>query len=768
MTSVTEDNAYERITWFRIYFPERPDEAHPKTFVFANGRQCCPVMISITAVNKNGIEVDVPEDRIHLIHYESGERLVQAGDPSRAFFESKTHRGWTFDESILKKYDAMKKDALLALEWPEAMNMLRMQSARYPSFTLEGHSWDKEQFDSYLDYLRRHPLEGHSALSSTALGGVTVPTTFGRRVIAEAGREPPPGVRKQTFTRYVLCDLDDDATARIAAGVLRYYDNPELPYLAKTNGDTDPDTGAPGDQNEFDSSVTVHALKMRWMGIASYGEKLPGSTNLLNDHWVTGNEKIRYYEHKVGVKIGDTELLLRESRADTGSYGGYAYGVWKHSGEKWAEWSITYRAQPGDRTKSWDYDGISRLVYAQGNMQWWTARTIKQLVDTDGPDIVNSSPYYVTIGMVLGNEHWQFFDYANNFKQQENIQLYIRDAYGNDHRMTLSCRNLNYLSIHEPSAAASIENMDPPRDDLIVGGSLTLLDTMVYANGLQQAVVKFRIDAQEGGNPRPLTPSEEASIVLIDFDSPTQIIPTTDGGDTTYLGWTAQKGDRGYLPYPSARATPGVGDTYTRYITATRQATRPLQIGFAITGDDGVIYRSNGTRIVDGVVEDMTNFRFPDHFITPVPQPAYSKDNFVLDGLIEDEPLDFDRKLLLSVLGPRGETVPLHSATCSPHGIGLWKLNAHGIVNFAGFAGPGEAALQWHENVPDSHEMPRPETTDPVENRCVVMLCGRDDIVRPDKPIPREMSIDIIDAYGNPRTCRVRLVEGKWGYAELY
>lgn len=358
----------------------------------------------------------------------------------------------------------------------------------------------------------------------------------------------------------------------------------------------------------------------------------------------------------------------------------------------------------------------------------------------------------------------------------------------------LEARKETRVEVRE--AAPDRSASPPPRDEgpaAIPTNRITFMDihlatVAVFANGRQQIQVDLEVWAvDELGFETHLTDEEKKSIRLIDYRYPDQIVPdSSQVPPSDYRGWASQTFSLGYAPFPGPapeadrdRHRDGlpreIKDFETRYLTSNGRSMESLVVAFSVLGQDGVTYRSNGTKLVDGHEYNLTGCDAKDRIVSPQAPEHFASDRFVLTGLAEGESNWFDRKLKLWIGDYAGPSLGIRSAECRPGGILLWDDFSDSHAQFTGYAGPASSALQWHPSIAYPEDLRLPElVTEPGDERiCVIELCGRDNfypkpVLPGGEPLPSEMTVHMIDIYGTDQSCRLRLVKRKWGFLEIY
>lgn len=298
---------------------------------------------------------------------------------------------------------------------------------------------------------------------------------------------------------------------------------------------------------------------------------------------------------------------------------------------------------------------------------------------------------------------------------------------------------------------------------------VTLVQTRVYRNGLQQAEVRIDLESSHGGKPSDLTPREIASIRLFDYhDQKSGDIPFSDDGSRTYRGWFAQHDYRGFVSQPIPPGTPPRAlQSYIFYLSANAEATETLDVALAITGDDLSIWRTNGKCTIEGIEQPKPPLDNRLRTITADPPESYPADAYNLD----QRPLQqntiagvFNRIYAVSIRLADQTTLGIRSLTLNPSGIIHWKDKINWIRQpcYIGYVQTGETEIHWHDAMAGHHgSLPPPTHIPKPELTGVVVMCGRVDI--PSWPGAPEESVEmtILDAHGSTQIRHLIFVDGE-------
>ena len=322
--------------------------------------------------------------------------------------------------------------------------------------------------------------------------------------------------------------------------------------------------------------------------------------------------------------------------------------------------------------------------------------------------------------------------------------------------------------------------VDPPSPIVIVNPAVTLEQTGVYWNGLQQATMVLYLEAQQNGKYVPLAPAEVASIRVITHDrrqgvDEEDLIPFNDDpiSPPAFRGWSAQRSHRGYnfQPGKKSEAKADPGEQFVFYCSAANDGREFLDVAFSITTRDGYIWRTNGWITRGDVREYNSNMDIKSGIrLTPKPPLVYTSNEFLLDRTpIDGSPCPINRPedatfndiVRISIKTLDGRTVEVRSMSCVPAGMIHWinKLPTTQNPCFTGYAGPGETTIHWNDAV-DHGADPLPLLTQPVMGKGVIVLCGRNNI-KPYSGAPGgPVAVSLIDADGSPQSCDIGFVAG--------
>jgi hypothetical protein len=306
--------------------------------------------------------------------------------------------------------------------------------------------------------------------------------------------------------------------------------------------------------------------------------------------------------------------------------------------------------------------------------------------------------------------------------------------------------------------------------------AVTLEQTKVFRNGLQQARIRLDLESTHGGKPSDLTPREIASIELFDYhNTESGAIPFSDDGSAHYRGWSAQHDYRGYVSQTDALGKPRARQSYFLYLSANAEAIETLDVSLRIHGDDLSIWRTNGRVTIDGIEQTVASMDLKIGItMTPVPPARYPASSFTLDRRALDKSghadgeraaAIFDDIVSVTIRLADQTTLGIRSMRCDPAGLIHWINKLPGTRNpcFTGYAQPGETTIHWNEamnghlgSIPPPAELESPET-----DSGVIVLCGRLDIPTwvgaPEEPV----KVTMTDAHGSVQTCHIGFVNGE-------
>lgn len=315
----------------------------------------------------------------------------------------------------------------------------------------------------------------------------------------------------------------------------------------------------------------------------------------------------------------------------------------------------------------------------------------------------------------------------------------------------------------------------PPKLDL-TKVEVTLEQTKVYRNGRQQARLRLDLESSHGGEASDLTPTEIASIALLDYhNTESGAIPFSDDGSATYQGWSAQRSYRGYEPHPDASRKPRARQSYFLYVSADAKAVETVDLSFLIKGDDLSIWRTNGRVTIDGVEQANASMdKKVGITMTPVSPVTYPTSAFILDRQPLDRPVladdtkaaaIFNDIVTVSIQRVDGTALGIRAMSCEPASMIHWLNKLPGTTNpcFTGYAEPGQLTIYWSTAMTDHFgSVPPPLNLDSAETDIgVIVLCGRVDIPTwidaPEDPV----KVTMTDAHGSEQVCHIGFVKGE-------
>ncbi|MCP2234047.1 hypothetical protein [Erwinia aphidicola] len=283
---------------------------------------------------------------------------------------------------------------------------------------------------------------------------------------------------------------------------------------------------------------------------------------------------------------------------------------------------------------------------------------------------------------------------------------------------------------------------------------VTISNPHVTGNGNQQVLVRFYVEARVGKDPVKLTGSEKDKLCLVDYYDKETVIPFDKYNE---LGWKASRIRDIRFDYYQASVT-GVksnsqgtmagGEVFDFYLSCNDPYASPLKIAVKVTGDNGKVFITNGESF-DSSGEPMTPvFPLP---LTPEinvhPPVYYDASRFLLGSPVDiidstdiPQAAIFNQGIFLSLSPDGSRQLALRKLDADPAGMIHWQTPDvdDRTPCFIGFASPGETLIQWNsdENQVPTGSQPLPELTksytDP--NKCMIVMCGRNDIRQGDYP----------------------------------
>ncbi|SFW34644.1 hypothetical protein [Luteibacter sp. UNCMF366Tsu5.1] len=717
--------AWDSLIYFRIY-KDFAGESHSTARLFNNTRQQCAIRISIIAANEAGSPVQLSEAdlrTIELIEYISNQPLPRSDDLAnhQAYQYTSNQRDYVWDETIIAE---AQDDA------PDATTQMAVG-----------------------------PRQGAQTIQLFVSAKATSRLQIAARI-------PLPGGTAYISTNHVGFD------------------------------DTD---GTGGPNKLFNSSVLLQPATFPVLPASEYGEFASDGTLLPFD---VGNRENFYWakEHHIHVRFNGRLLPLKSvSATPTGSAGFAVYKQGSFFDD--AKWGISYYGQPGatqpehfplpplNKVEQYFASAPAREASAPSKRQnniYFPLDMFKRCVGR----IEGAASTRVVVGLIMGNLSVRFLNASGQqVPDKTNAVLHIVDEYGNAHALSLTFgTRANQLRLSAARAHTNDEIGSPispkPRvgDWFLQRMNASIEQTRLYRNGRQQATVRLYVEAELDGVLVKLTEQERQNIRLFNYYEEDKMLPfTDDGSSSSYKGWSAQRRHRGYEPHPLATGTDarqGPGETLTFHVSADDLAAElnTLTLAFAVKGDDGSTWRSNGwiTRPT-GDRYFAAAFNNGSLTVTSEPPRQYTAESFRLDRrplantsatrskAEESAAPIFDDIVTLSIAEPGGQLVNIRQMTCAPAGMIHWINNLPVTSNpcFTGYASPGESQVHWNPEVPKGSR-PLPTLSSPDAAKGMILLCGRIDIPRADHANPPRgpMTVNLIDAYGSSQTCRIVFVEG--------
>lgn len=304
---------------------------------------------------------------------------------------------------------------------------------------------------------------------------------------------------------------------------------------------------------------------------------------------------------------------------------------------------------------------------------------------------------------------------------------------------------------------------------------VTLEQTKVYRNGRQQARLRLDLESTHGGKVSDLTPSEIASIALLDYhDTESGAIPFSDDSPGAYKGWSAQHSYRGYEPHPDASRKPRARQSYFLYVSADAKAVETVDLSFLIKGDDLSIWRTNGKVTIDGVEQTLESMdKKVGITMTPVAPVKYPSSAIVLDR----HPLDrrgladatkaaaiFDEIVTVSIQRVDGTALGIRAMSCEPASMIHWLNKLPGTTNpcFTGYAEPGQTTIHWSTDMTGHFgSVALPALASAETDVGVIVLSGRVDIPTWNDAPEDPVKVTMTDAHGSEQVCHIGFVKGE-------
>lgn len=461
---------FDKIVYFRIR-KENPDQdttQHHTTVVFKNHFQMCPIIIEVLAY-KGDQPVEIDPSLISIIDMGTREDLLVYDEgglwPLDKWHWSRKRRyegTILYDESFIHRVDKLVLDARLAIEHPALPMTVR--GGRYESLTSPGTTWDKQWFDGLVDYHRTHKT-GHGSLSSFE-------TTDEQRKRLNAWARRAGAADDMSRDEALHTIVKDDDTQVVGAQVFRFYvscpgrapDDPitiaagvrtsvgDTVYKSTTaNKDIEDEDGQGDGSGRFYSTVTINAVTMPHLGLASYGVKMTGSVSTLHySHTGITDDTARSFWHHLNVSFDAIPIPLWKLCAVDDPYADFppaGGGLLRHTGkDNGAEWS-TVMTQSPDSGTDWERDAAGMEAVGGGeslSMLELRQRYIKN--DYSGPTAAG-------LVMIMGGKHCQFRteNHVTLDDSRYRSRLFaLLDVHGNSNLIRVSIDTMNFIDIHDP------------------------------------------------------------------------------------------------------------------------------------------------------------------------------------------------------------------------------------------------------------------------------------------------------------------------------
>lgn len=304
----------------------------------------------------------------------------------------------------------------------------------------------------------------------------------------------------------------------------------------------------------------------------------------------------------------------------------------------------------------------------------------------------------------------------------------------------------------------------------ITKAEVQITHTQVYSNGRQQVRVGLYMEAEDNGATTELTLSEINSLRIVNYDTDEEV-PLSNDGSSTYNGWSAQTGHRGYdyLDEGSLNPEPEVesnapGKVYYLYLSGNDQARLfPLKLAFSVTMKD-VKFITTGKYIENGATLPYSGIDSYGHEIIRALSPVqYTASDFNLDQGT-DTPAIFNREVRLTLKPGGARTLGIRDLVCEPAGMIHWEHEAPGqnVACYTGYAKPGETTLHWNVAVPIGGQPRPPRIAVAMPNVGTIMVCGRNDIHHDDHSTAPKgpILLRVVDAYGSDQVCQLAFEPG--------
>ena len=768
-----------QVTFFRIYKTQQ-QEQHATAKVFANGRQQAIIHVAIAIADLQGSPITLTSDQaadiVKLIHYDDRTKEIpitaEPGDYADDHSASRVSRGYTWNENLINQVNLWRRDV-----W----STLRRKN-------VSGHPWNKDFFSSTCKESTVARIPPWELLPTTPRPTVA-PHAYGCLDLSPAANFPAQTV---ILTLY----LSTSTTSPGLAIAAQAKNGESIVAHTATPGIRD-DDGYGNGEGLYNSSVTLAGFTpYRPPGEdAAFGPRNPDGT--LRRTVLRYGLNTEFAE--IWITLGFNGNLLRLNPAPP--IPGDDRKAWQHGhANDGLLWSVFLVTAPGDTHYKIDRQGAYELRDARspGRVEGNVPGMVQNLIGEEEP-ITNRSSQRMVFGQLSGSVDWRFYNESGHALGNKLFTpIRFIDEHGTLHVLELvideqkSCR-LRSSTLHRDAAGRSIPSLpmvtqaSDPEEATMPGTRIEdpvihIRHDKVYTNGNQQAQVDLDFVVIRDKTPSKLTPEERQTLRLVDYRTG-DIIPLPEDS-TQASGVRSDTQYHGYLPHPDANGTtelPSINKDYaTLYISTDSGALgSTILIGFQVTLDVGtgdevvkVTYRTTG----HWWREDGDATYDPDldthelNKITPQPPPTYTPDHYRLSPSepAPGTPPHFNLAMQVSI-EHLGRSIGLRTMTCEPAGMIHWMRNDGSANNpcFIGHAAPAHASVIYdgdlHNQIKGINEaFVGPETTNPVDDRGIIMLCGRQGLAIPQfsNPPRGPVTIRMVDMYGTPHTRTLAFTPG--------